>query len=278
MNRNTLLSISVALSLAACASAPKTNVALESAHTAVQSAESDANVSQYAPLDLVQAKQELQMAQDAAAKHDMNAVNQHAYLASQSARLAQLHAVVKADEARLSNGQAERDKIQLEARSREVQQAHAQTATAVAQRDAAEREIEQLKATQTSRGLVMTLGDVLFDTGRSELKSGATRKLDPLVTFLNAHPNRRIEIDGFTDSVGSEALNARLSQQRAEAVKQALATRGIDATRVSSQGYGEAFPVASNDNAGGRQLNRRVEVVIATQDNAQIEPRSASVQ
>ena len=278
MNRNTVLSISIALSLAACASAPKTNEGLESARTAVQSAESDANVSQYAALDLAQSKRELQLALDAAAKHDLNAVNQHAYLASQTARLAQLHGVAKADEARLANGQAERDKIQLEARSRDVQQAQAQTAEALAQRDAAKREVEQLKATQTSRGLVMTLGDVLFDTGKSELKSGAARKLDPLVAFLNSHPNRRIEIDGFTDSVGSESLNEQLSQRRADAVKEALVSRGVDATRVNTQGFGKTFPVASNDNAGGRQLNRRVEVVIATQDNAQIEPRSASVQ
>ena len=278
MNKYSLMSIAVALSLAACASAPTRNAALEGARTAVDSAQSDPNVGQYAALDLEQAKQQLQMADDAAAKHDQDSVNQHAYLAGQSARLAQLHAVAKADEARLANGQAERDKIQLEARSREVQQAQAQTAAAVAQRDAAQREIEQLKATQTARGMVMTLGDVLFDTGRTELKSGAERKLEPLVTFLNAHPNRRIEIDGFTDSVGSVALNEQLSQRRADAVKEALVSRGIDAGRISVQGFGKAFPVASNGNAGGRQLNRRVEVVIATQDNAQIEPRTANAQ
>jgi outer membrane protein OmpA-like peptidoglycan-associated protein len=130
-----------------------------------------------------------------------------------------------------------------------------------------------MKAKQTDRGIVLTLGDVLFDTGRAELNPGAASKMDQLAQFLAQHPDRRAEIDGFTDSVGSDAYNQELSQRRANAVKAALVTRGVDPTRINTQGYGKAYPVASNTDSGGRQLNRRVEVVIGGTDNAPIVPR-----
>jgi outer membrane protein OmpA-like peptidoglycan-associated protein len=134
--------------------------------------------------------------------------------------------------------------------------------------------LEALKATPTPRGLVMTLGgDVLFDTGRSELKSGAARRLDQLAQFLVAHPERRVQIDGFTDSVGTDAYNEDLSQRRADAVKSALLSRGVDAARIGTEGYGKSYPVANNNDSGGRQLNRRVEVVIGN-TGSPIAPRS----
>jgi outer membrane protein OmpA-like peptidoglycan-associated protein len=282
--RNKLLAVAVALILGACAGTPKQDAALEGARTAVQSAQSDPNVSQYAALDLAKAKEQLQLAEAAASKHKLDEVAQYSYLAAQNARIAQAHGAAKADDAHVANGQAERDRVAIEARTREVEaaraqaeQAKAQTATAVDQRDQARAEMEQLKATQTNRGMMMTLGDVLFDTGRSELKSGAARKLDQLSQFLREHPNRRVQVDGFTDSVGSDALNESLSQRRAEAVKAELVSRGIDSAKIGVQGYGKAFPVAGNDAPSGRQLNRRVEVVISNADNAQISPRSAAM-
>ncbi len=150
--------------------------------------------------------------------------------------------------------------------------------TAVQQRNAASQqaadlqaELDQMKAKQTNRGIVLTLGDVLFDTGRAELNPGAAAKMDQLAQFLTQHPDRRAEIDGFTDSLGSDAYNEDLSQRRANAVKAALVTRSVDPT--NTQGYGKAYPVASNTDSGGRQLNRRVEVVIGGTDNAPIVPR-----
>ena len=120
----------------------------------------------------------------------------------------------------------------------------------------------------------MTLGDVLFDTGRAELKPGASRKLDQLAQFLNEHKDRRVQIDGFTDSVGSDGYNEELSRRRADTVKSALLVRGIDASRIGTQGYGKAYPVADNGDSGGRQLNRRVEVVIGGDNGTAIAPRS----
>jgi outer membrane protein OmpA-like peptidoglycan-associated protein len=135
-------------------------------------------------------------------------------------------------------------------------------------------ELDQLKAIPTPRGLVLTLGDVLFDTGRSELNPGAGRKLDQLAQFLAEHKERRVQIDGFTDSVGTDSYNEELSRRRADAVKSALLVRGIDSSRISTQGYGKAFPVANNTDSGGRQLNRRVEVVIGGDNGTAISPRS----
>jgi outer membrane protein OmpA-like peptidoglycan-associated protein len=154
------------------------------------------------------------------------------------------------------------------------------TNTALGQRDQAteqagrlQAEIDQLKATPTPRGLVLTLGDVLFNTGRAELNPGSSRKLDQLAQFLNEHADRRVQIDGFTDSVGSDSYNQELSRRRADAVKSALLTRGVDASRIGTEGYGKAFPVANNTDSGGRQLNRRVEVVIGGTDGTAIASR-----
>lgn len=281
MNAKLLTTMGLALALCACASVPKTNAALETAKAAVQSAEADPNVSRYSALDLEAAKKELEVAEAAAMRHRDAEIAQPAYLAAQTAKLAQVRAAAKADDARVAAGQVERDRIQLAARSREVQNAESATTTAKAQTAAAteqsarlQAEIDQLKATPTNRGLVLTLGDVLFDTGKAELNPGASRKLDQLAQFLSEHPDRRVQIDGFTDSVGSDAFNQELSRRRADSVKSALLTRGIDASRIGTQGYGKAFPVANNNDSGGRQLNRRVEVVIGGDNGTPIAPRS----
>jgi outer membrane protein OmpA-like peptidoglycan-associated protein len=281
MNVKLVLSAGCALVLAACAATPKTDAALESAESAVRSAESDPNVPKYAALDLANAQKELAEAQAAANQGKMDQVDQPAYLAAQTARLAQVRAKGKAEDARVAAGQAERDRILLQAQTQAAENAKATAAIALNQRDQAaqqaanlQAELDQLKATQTTRGLVLTLGDVLFDTGKAQLKPGAERKLDQLAQFLKDHPDRRVEIDGFTDSVGSDSFNEQLSLNRAQSVKDALMARGIDSSRVTTEGFGKEYPVASNNDASGRQLNRRVEVVIGSSDNAPIAPRS----
>jgi outer membrane protein OmpA-like peptidoglycan-associated protein len=126
-----------------------------------------------------------------------------------------------------------------------------------------QRQIDVLQARPTDRGLVLTLGDVLFETGRSGLKMGATGNLNRLVAFLNEYPDRTALIEGYTDSVGSEDYNQGLSERRADSVKSYLVGEGIGTTRLSASGKGERDPVASNDSAAGRQQNRRVEVIIS---------------
>jgi outer membrane protein OmpA-like peptidoglycan-associated protein len=288
MNAKLLSGIGTALVLYACASAPPIDPVLEGARATVAQAEADPNANQYAALDLDSAKKDLDMAEAAAANHRPAEIDQPAYLATQLARIAMARGAAMAADAKVAAGQAERDRIQLAAREREVQYANQQVAAANSEvaaansaRDQAAEEtarlqaqVEQLKATQTPRGLVLTLGDVLFNTGRAELNPGAGRKLDQLAQFLNQHPDRRIEIDGFTDSVGPDDYNQDLSQRRADAVKAALLSRGIDGSRITTQGFGKSFPVASNNDSGGRQLNRRVEVVIGGDNGMAIAPRS----
>ncbi|MBU4035104.1 MAG: OmpA family protein, partial [Proteobacteria bacterium] len=127
-----------------------------------------------------------------------------------------------------------------------------------AQKKAAElkAEIDALQAKQTDRGIVLTLGDVLFATNKANLQPGAMRTVDQLVEFLKKHTERMVAIEGHTDNRGSDTYNLGLSQRRADAVRDALVARGIDQARIQTVGKGEVYPVASNDTSAGRQQNR----------------------
>src|SRR5271155_1514556 len=288
MNAKLFTGLARARALGACVSTPHPNAALESARLAVQAAEADPNVNKYAALDLDVARKDLSNADSAALHHQDAAIAQSAYLAMENARLAQAHAAAKADDARVAAGQVERDQIMLAARTQEADKAKLAAVnskqvadSALNQRDQAnvetarvQAELDSLKATPTPRGMVLTLGDVLFDTGRAELKSGAGRKLDQLAQFLVEHPDRRVQIDGFTDSVGTDSYNEELSQRRANTVREALISRGIESSRIGTEGYGKSYPVANNNDSGGRQLNRRVEVVIGGNNGTAISPRT----
>ena len=280
MNTRILTIMGIALAMAACASTPEPNAALESARTIVQAAQADPSAAKYAALDLQTAKTDLAVADAAYLRHDETGIAQPAYMAAQNARLAQLKGAAKADDARVAAGQAERDSILLAARTNQVDSANRATDAAKIARDQAtdnsarlQAEVDALKAKPTDRGLVLTLGDVLFETGSSTLSPGAGRNLDRLVQFLTEHPDRLVQIDGFTDSIGSDTFNQDLSQRRADAVRADLLSRGISSARVTTQGYGKSYPVASNSESSGRQLNRRVEVVIGTDDGAAIAAR-----
>lgn len=145
----------------------------------------------------------------------------------------------------------------------EAELARLDTETARLESADLQRQIEELNARETDRGLVVTLGDLLFETGRAELKGGATSNLDKLVVFLGEYPDRTVLIEGHTDDVGSDDSNLGLSKRRADAVRSYLAGRGVEATRLSSTGLGEGTPIAGNDTATGRQQNRRVEIIIS---------------
>lgn len=114
-------------------------------------------------------------------------------------------------------------------------------------------------------GAMFTMSDVLFQTGSSALRPGAAEKLEPLADYMDANPGVRVRLDGFTDSVGTDAANLRLSHNRAKAVANALTAMGVRADRLEFYGNGERMPVASNNSASGRQLNRRVEVTLLGQ-------------
>lgn len=181
------------------------------------------------------------------------------------------HLVLIADrEVDIAWAQAETRK--LESKRDELSEQHAnerlasrtlEADQAQAENEALRRQITDLNAKETERGLVVTLGDVLFETGKSTLRGGAAANLAKLSSFMKAYPNRTLMIEGHTDNVGSEDSNLTLSQHRAEAVRTYLLEQGVSNNRLGAYGKGESSPIASNDSASGRALNRRVEVIIA---------------
>lgn len=193
---------------------------------------------------------------------------QDAEAAQRSAELDRAKALGQADTAR----QEALDEKQRATGLREEalrDSARAEALQAKAKQDIRELEtqLQDMKAAETSRGWVLTLGsDVLFDVGQAVLKPGAYRGLERIAKFLQAHPDQSVVVEGYTDSTGSEQLNLDLSKRRAEAVMQALVSRSIEPARVRTQAFGEAFPIASNTTAAGRQLNRRVELVLLGAD------------
>jgi outer membrane protein OmpA-like peptidoglycan-associated protein len=268
-----------------CQTAPKDEGLIVEARSAVSRAESDPDITKYAPTELTRARQFLTNAEGAAKAKGARSPDaaHYAYLATQTARIAEQRAHEQVAMAHIKAGETERQKILLAARENEAQQAQAQVqqaraesqnaqaqaaqAQAEAQRLAAQ--LENVQAKQTDRGTVLTLGgDVLFDTGRANLKPGAQRSIEQIASFLEQHPDRRVQIDGFTDSQGTDDYNLELSQKRADAVAMAIIQRGIEAQRVQATGYGEQYPKASNSSPGSRQLNRRVEIIVGNDNQA----------
>ena len=253
-------------------------VALEQARTAYAQAERTPEVVANAPVPLQEANQALRRAERVwADDHDTEEVQHLAALASQRVEIAKAAAEKKVAEAQIQQATEERDRVLLDARTREAQRAQGEATRAQQQAQAAtsqaqaatsqvqqlQQELAALQTKQTDRGLVLTLGDVLFETGKADLRPGALRNLYPLVTFLQKYPERRVLIEGHTDSVGSEGYNLDLSQRRADAVRDFLLQNGVNAAQLTTHGYGKTSPVASNDTAEGRQQNRRVELIIS---------------
>ncbi len=264
--------------LAACGSTPRVNPALDDARMGYQRAAGDPAIARTAELDLRRAQQALQQGSDALRDGaEPVVVDHYAYLAKRRTEAALEASRIAVAEKAVAEATRTRDAIVIEARTQEaetarrlaeqrlstMEQSQQQTASAQQRARMLERQLAELKAKQTDRGMVLTLGDVLFDTGRAQLKSGAMRTLDQLATFLRENPERTVQIEGHTDSTGSRSLNERLSEDRASAVKTALMDRGIAITRISATGFADANPVATNSTAAGRQRNRRVEVVIS---------------
>jgi outer membrane protein OmpA-like peptidoglycan-associated protein len=288
--------------LAGC-NTTKHNASLTDAHTSYNHASSNPNVTKLAALELKEASDSLGQADQALSKgKDTATVNHLAYLASQKVAIAQLTAEQKAAELAVANAKVQRTQTSLDARTAEADAANRKIASmkktadqqaeelaaadayttqqdqALAAADASsasdqatiarqEQQLKELNARKTKRGMVITLGDVLFGFNKSELKTGGIHNVQKLADFLREYPKHKVLIEGYTDSIGSAEYNQKLSEQRAIGVQTALVNdMGISADRITARGYGERFPAASNDSASNRQLNRRVEIIISDEN------------
>ena len=293
----TAIAVAVAASLfIGCASVPKKPLGSEQVRAKLTALQGDAMLADQAPVAIKEAERAVREAE--ISQKDLALAAHRVYVADRkvdTARaLAETHAAEEARKALVEQG----ERARLDARTREADKAKsdalvaraesaeqkaaaasarndadaamvaantAQQQANAAQQQAAElqRQIELLQARPTDRGLVLTLGDTLFATGKSELKAGASVNLDRITTFMTEYPKRTAAIEGFTDSMGSDEMNQSLSERRADSVKRYLVGKGVDATRLTSLGRGESSPVADNESATGRQQNRRVEVIIS---------------
>ena len=270
------------------------NTLLTEAHNHYNDARSNPEVANLAALELKEAGDTLDKADTALSKHQgADTVDHLAYIANQKVSIAQETAKQKSAELAVTNAAAKRNEVRLQARTNEADQAKQQAAMANevvdqqatdlaaadanAQRDQAliakqQQELKDLNAKKTERGMVITLGDVLFRTGSAHLQSGGVHNVQKLADFLNQSTRTNVLIEGHTDSTGSSSHNQILSEQRANAVKSALIDMGVSSDRISTRGYGEQYPVAGNDTAANRQLNRRVEIILSD-DSGKIAPR-----
>ena len=259
MNR-IIYTATISALLAACATAPQHSDQLDRARAATQALSQEPTAQQAASDDLAAARSDLQLADTAMQqKKPMAEVDHLAYLAERHAQAGQARVAAAQANAQVNNAALDRNRVLLEARAREAANAKEQLA-------ATQRQLAELQAKQTDRGMVVTIGDVLFDTGRATLKPGAMSVVERLAAYMTANPQTRLVIEGHTDSTGSLATNEELSQRRADTVASALIERGVSAQNLHAVGKGPDLPVASNATAAGRQQNRRVEVIFSDQD------------
>ncbi|MDO9452346.1 MAG: OmpA family protein [Stagnimonas sp.] len=274
-SRATLIgAASAAVLLASCATPIKPDGA-DATRAELSALQNDPKLAVLAPVAIQEAEAAVRVAETPT--EDSAAGQQAVYVAQSKVAIARAQAERRLAEDNVKTLGEQRGEIRLDARTREAEiakaQAEAATAAAMQQQQAAQaamaeaadlkRQMLDLEAKNTDRGMVMTLGDVLFSTGKSDLKPGAAERLNKLASFMLKYPDRAVVIEGHTDSTGSASLNMTLSQQRADAVKAYLVSQSVPAASVTTVGKGKDVPVADNATASGRQQNRRVEIIIA---------------
>lgn len=250
-----VMPLAALLVLSACGGAPKKIDSLETARAAYSQASASEVIAKHAANELDDARNALSQGDRVWKKDGKRGRAEHyAYIASQKVKIASLIAQRKEDDARLENMNLERQRVQLDARSQEVDRARAETL-------AMQQQLEDMQARVTARGIVATLGDVLFDSGEASLKSTASINMDKIAKFMRSYPDRLAIVEGHTDNMGDDDYNLDLSRMRAFSVRSALLARGIEGSRITTRNLGEASPIADNNSANGRQKNRRVEVI-----------------
>jgi outer membrane protein OmpA-like peptidoglycan-associated protein len=257
--------LALLLALSACTTA--VDPRLDQARAAYVAAQSDPQVREHAAAELDVARRAINDAEKSSDKAHA------AYLAAQRARIARELATARSNDERaqkdrvfaLEQGlkQAESERDQALARAKSADEGRDLSDKLAAEVRRLQAQVAELQAAETERGWILTLGgDLLFDPGNATIKAGGRRALANLARLMREHPERKIVVEGFTDDRGSAAANQRLSERRAQAVRDVLVKDGIDPERIDARGFGATYPVASNGDPGGRQLNRRVEIVI----------------
>jgi len=237
--------LAVPLFLAACATGPKEDPYLSELQQRYDQLAATEQARLAAPTELLNAEEALQTAAETG---DEDEKEHQLYLARQYLALADTAAQRRSVETRLQA-------LAEEQRRQRLQQAEQRSERLAS-------ELAALETKQTDRGYLVTLKDVFFETERAQLQPGAGSTLEKLAEYMQENPDQEMIIEGHTDSRGPSEYNQSLSQQRAQSVKSALVSRGISADRIATRGYGEDKPIASNTTSGGRQLNRRVEIVL----------------
>ena len=298
---NIVILATAVAALQACSSVPVQNANLALAQADFKSASDSPAVQSLASNELREAQSTLSQAQDAwATKGNPSDVDHLAYLTSKRVAIARAVTRQRQAEMAVNEAQSQRQQSLLAARTAAatyaqrdaqnaqdiaaaateqaqlaaLQTAQAREETQLANANSAQLRdrLEQLNARQTERGMVVTIGDLLFDTNSAQLKPAAEVSIQRLGAFLKAYPMRNALIEGYTDSVGSTDRNQTLSERRATSVQSALAATGIGSERLTMHGYGESYPVGNNQSAEGRLTNRRVEVILSD-DSGRVQPR-----
>ncbi len=279
----------LAVAAAGCVTVPGNDATLQDARVSVAAARSNPQVVTYAPIELEQASAAMRDADSLAASGgSIGEVHRLARIASQRATLAQDVARSRSAEAALAVQRTARE-AQLQADISRQQAASAQIQAAAAQRQAEEAqrqatatqlqaqalrqsvnggivavpELADVPALPTARGLVVTLDDATFEPGGTQLRESGVYTVRKLAAFLVAHPERAVAVEGFADTSADTYTDQQLSERRARVVQATLVSLGVDPARTVVRGYGPAYPIASNATAAGRQMNRRVEIVVS---------------
>ena len=286
-NPRTLAAALALLAVAACTTAPSKPDGAVAVREKLSQLQADVALAGRAPVALKDAEDAVRIAETPTS--DGKLAQHRVTMADRKVDTARAQAQSRLAEDELKAFAGHRDSARLDARTREADSARrdataarsdadaAREDAAYASRDAAlaqqqsadlEQQIRDLNAKTTDRGIVVTLGDVLFATGGSTLNGATPANLNKLAVFLNKYPDRTVVIEGHTDSVGSAASNVSLSQRRADSVKGYLVGQGVASSRVTTSGAGESSPVSDNESVTGRQQNRRVEVIISNTETS----------
>lgn len=238
------------LTLAGCATPPE-NPQLLQAREAYSQLLAKPEASTLAAIESQAAGQALNRADQVSMQNRKAPELDHlSYMAQQQIALAEQVIASRKADAELKAVDVERTQVQLDVRTQQL------------------KALQAMQAKPSSRGQIVTFGDVLFDTGKAELKYTSQNSLLQLAQFLRDNPERKVRIEGFTDSTGGELFNLQLSERRAVSVARALERLGVAPERLITKGYGTEFAIGDNGSVQGRQLNRRVEVIISNDASA----------